>query len=93
MPRTTADEGGYNGWPSYETWLVNLWLTNDPATDGMCRELVAGVGSAGEAAEALKALVEEGSPFQDQSGLYVDLLGAALARVDWRTLAEHYRRG
>jgi len=89
---TFTDERGYNGWPSYETWLVNLWMGNDPATDAICRELVAGTGSIGEAAEALKDLVEEDSPFQEQSGLYVDLLGAALARVDWRALAEHYRR-
>jgi len=93
MPRMSADDRGYNGWPTYETWLVNLWLGNDPATDATCRELAAWADSAAGAAEALKDLVEEGSPFQEQSGLYVDLLGAALARVDWRALAEHYRRG
>jgi hypothetical protein len=96
MPRGSGivtDERGYNGWPSYETWLLNLWLGNDPATDAICRELVAEAGSLREAAETLKALVEEDSPFQEQSGLYVDLLGAAFARVDWRALAEHYRRG
>ena len=23
----------YNGWANYETWCVNLWLTNEPTTD------------------------------------------------------------
>jgi hypothetical protein len=23
----------YNGWPNYETWCVNLWLTNEEATN------------------------------------------------------------
>lgn len=23
---------GYNGWTNYETWVVNLWLTNEQAS-------------------------------------------------------------
>lgn len=25
----SKDEQGYNGWSNYETWCVNLWLTNE----------------------------------------------------------------
>lgn len=27
-----SEEKGYNGWSSRETWLANLWLTNDEAS-------------------------------------------------------------
>lgn len=25
----TTQDRTYNGWSTYETWLVNLWITND----------------------------------------------------------------
>lgn len=28
----------YNGWSNYETWLVNLWLSNDQGSDEYWRE-------------------------------------------------------
>jgi hypothetical protein len=88
----TGYNAGYNGWPNHETWLVHLWLTNDPATDTVCRQLVGAVEqTVGEAAEALKSLLEEESPLADQAGMYADLLTAALARVDWRAIAAHWR--
>lgn len=41
--RATAIESQekYNGWANYETWCVNLWLSNDPHTDEQAREIVA----------------------------------------------------
>jgi hypothetical protein len=84
----------YNGWPTYETWLVHLWLTNEPETDALCRELVCGESTLVEAGEALKTYVEESSPLADvpglQSGLYADLADAALSHVDWHEIAKHF---
>ena len=31
----------YNGWANYETWAVNLHLTNEPAADATLRNLAA----------------------------------------------------
>jgi hypothetical protein len=28
----------YNGWTNYETWLVNLWMDNDPGSQDYYRE-------------------------------------------------------
>jgi len=28
----------YNGWTNYETWCVNLWLTNEQGSDEYWRE-------------------------------------------------------
>jgi hypothetical protein len=29
----------YNGWTNYETWCVNLWMSNDQGSDEYFREL------------------------------------------------------
>ena len=28
----TTETKTYNGWQNYETWCVNLWLTNEPGS-------------------------------------------------------------
>jgi hypothetical protein len=94
MPHTdafhSAGQQDYNGWPSYETWLVALWLGNDPETEALVQGLVAAAESPYDAAQALKALVEELSPLGETSGLHTDLLTAALSHVDWHAVAQHF---
>ncbi len=87
----------YNGWSNRETWLAALWLDNDPDTYDVARSLTlltieevravhadrAGFVAAGE---ALAAYVEDlvldlGASFAS------DLLGQALARVEWSEIA------
>jgi|SRR5579862_6270713 len=29
----------YNGWTNYETWVVNLWMSNDQGSDEYYREI------------------------------------------------------
>ena len=89
---------GYNGWSNYETWLVNLWLG-----EGIIGELhgveeqARAFAESGESSaphrmgEWLREQVQEvcdGYPTGD--GLAADLLGAALASVNWDEIAEHY---
>jgi len=54
------DESGrtYHGWPTYETWLVYSWLTNDAATYGLTLATVS-EAPPNRADEALKALMSE----------------------------------
>jgi len=84
-------ESSYNGWPSYETWLVFTWLTNDPATNEDCVSLARAADDAHDAADALKGYVEKLSPLLEEASLSTDLVTAALGRVDWAALARHFR--
>ncbi len=29
----SSEDQTYSGWANYETWVVNLWLTNEPDTN------------------------------------------------------------
>ena len=86
----------YNGWANRETWLVALWLDNDPETHHVARSLTlltaeevrAGYGGTGFAAagEALAAYAADLAPDLGAS-LSADLLAHALARVEWADIA------
>jgi hypothetical protein len=84
-------ESYYNGWPSYETWLVFTWLTNDPVTSEDCASLAKSANDAHDAADALKSYVEEQSLLLEEASLYTDLVNAALGHVYWAALARHFR--
>lgn len=92
----------YNGWTNYESWLVNLWIDNDGSSDywreraeKLAQEkidaddtddLLASVAS--DLADEIKDQIEEQSP-AGVTGMYADLLNAALSAVDWREIAYH----
>ena len=55
---------GYNGWRNYETWLVNLWLSNDRGTYEYMVEIAEEVkeeikDAAEEAKEEIKDVAED----------------------------------
>ncbi len=83
-------ESRYNGWPSYETWLVFTWLTNDPLTYEDCVSLARAADDVHDAARALKGYVEDLSPVLEEASLCTDLVNAALGCVDWAELARHF---
>lgn len=87
------DEGKfdtYNGWTNYETWCVNLWLTNDEVTEPMLRMLSQMHDvSVGYRADRIEEWVKDDRPVQDAS-LYSDMLGAALDAVNWREIVENH---
>jgi len=84
----------YNGWANRETWLVNLWLTNDQETYEAARE-ICDIAYERPAVTALQEFVEsiafDAVTEQGSSGLGVDLIGQSLACVDWREIVESFR--
>ena len=89
------DTKTYNGWTNYETWCVNLWLTNDEGSYHYWRE-EAGRHLKDDREDArcnlakqLKSELEEASPLEEAS-LFSDLLNAALSEVDWYKVADAF---
>lgn len=95
----------YNGWPTYETWIVNLWLTNDAATYTNLQELVTMCMTSDfpdhEIALAQSLHTElmeqwhdiaEAATFPDKTwlGFFGDMIRAAMDNVDWSHLAACY---
>ena len=94
----------YNGWFNYETWLVSLWMDNEQGSSSYWAEIAQDVyneASAGdsyesqtrkesascELADRIKSEHEEASP--EVTGLFADLINAALSEVNWYEIAEH----
>lgn len=85
-PQTVTTE--YNGWTNRETWIVNLWLTNDESyyTDLMAiaKDFDSTCAQAEEIERYVHWLIDTGEP----AGLVSDLLSTSLGRVDWYEIAE-----
>lgn len=85
----------YNGYCNYETWVAQLWLSNDESTYAHWRDVaylaLADSDDGREAARrmlaaALRRELEDNMP--DTSGIYADLLGRAAAHVNWNEIAD-----
>lgn len=89
----------YNGWTNYETWAVKLWIDNEEGSYNYWRERTRDAWKEAEAtanfthkeeaqialAQALKDEHEENTP--EVTGIYSDLLNAALSEVNWHEIA------
>ena len=93
---TTNDERGYKGWPNYETWAVNLWLTNEPHTYERLMAIVQNPDTLGEQSTELREWVRPDQGDEDEprmAGMYVDLLAAAFDMVQWQEIVRANQSG
>lgn len=85
-----SNKKSYNGWTNYETWLIRLWIDNDPELYLMVREWVTATQSksATELGEMLKQFLLENKP-TEEGKVYDDLLYSAIRKANFREVGEH----
>lgn len=75
----------YNGWTNRETWVVNLWFTNDECYYEELRSIIKNFDS-DEQTEELEQythwIIDT-----DEASMTSDLLSTSLGRVDWHEIA------
>jgi hypothetical protein len=79
----------YNGWSNRETWVVNLWLTNDECYYHELRDIIKNFETPSERAEELEGYVRFIAEVDERIGITGDLLTTSLGRVNWYEIAEN----
>lgn len=83
----------YNGWCNYETWCVNLWLSNEEESYNYWRDRAEELrGDCGEdaeqrLAEELESDIESANPCTE-CNVFADLMRSSLDSVRWDEIAE-----
>ena len=70
----------YNGWKNYETWLLNLWITNEEGTLSYVKE------SLKNGQELQDILLEIITQTQNKEGMLQDIINAYLSRVSFEDI-------
>ena len=92
-----SNDRTYNGWSTYETWLVNLWITNDQDLYAALHAEVVDAPRLYDAREILKSWVDNEVDLHLEAagathgGLIPDLLRGALSEVDWYEIVRNWR--
>jgi hypothetical protein len=87
-----VSDGTYNGWPSKASWSLFTHLTGNKWHEAGALGAMRG---STDPAETLKGYVRDAllKPILDRGGLEAQLIGDALATVDWAHLAAGLREG
>lgn len=98
----------YNGWTNYETWLINLYLTNDADIQSQCYNMAREIKEEAkpstfmtaeqearyELSKRLKEYVEDVLINFDKLDLIIiDLINSALSEVNWNEIAQSFLEG
>ena len=87
----------YNGWTNYETWLLNLHMTNEQGGTAFTMEFLAGrpdnfvvyKRNTVALAKFLQDTYEEDAHELDMNLFWKDLINSALSEVNWMEIARH----
>lgn len=92
----------YNGWTNYETWCVNLHISNEQVSqdywNGQASLLMSTTDPSNDhldarcelAAELKETFLEKYDEQKPDNTILSDLLRAALSEVNWHELAQNY---
>ena len=96
----------HNGWTNYETWVVNLWMSNDANAYEFWREqarrhkenvaecdvMKDDVWADAAAVDLAEQLKADAEEGRPEieASVYADLLTAALSEVNWIEIAKHW---
>jgi len=85
---TNQDE--YNGWKNRETWLVNLWINNDPYLQAELMDIIKSDVGIYLKVQDLRELVEDIAfdHINESSGMSSDLVNTALMRASLTEIIE-----
>lgn len=87
----------YNGWTNRETWLTNLWLTNDQGIYEMvCEQVFQGDATEDyEQVQILESIVEGlvFDSYEANAGLGSDFLGQCLGEVNYYEIVQAFGEG
>ena len=88
----------FNGWSNYQTWAVNLWITNTQSSyfhwRNRTKEILGEPATQDDVRLALATLADEIREAIEEecaipnANLASDLMNAALAEVDWHEIAQ-----
>lgn len=81
----------YNGWSNYETWLINLWLTNEEPYYYEMQRILSTFTGVRDQADALKEFMQQQHEEQEVSGVWSDIISSTLWKVNWHEIAENNR--
>tara|TARA_R110002020_G_scaffold68444_3_gene179161 strand:+ start:11653 stop:11946 length:294 start_codon:yes stop_codon:yes gene_type:complete len=90
-------ETTFNGWVNYETWAVNLWLTNDEDTNKQLDKILKNFITPQRKADKLRVLVQDWmydyirKTLDNENGMFIDLLRSAVNNVNWDAIIEHHK--
>lgn len=89
----TKEKKNYNGWTNYETWCVNLWISNDQGQADYFQAVARSIiekykeDRAYTLSKTLQAYFDNENPLSNAS-VWTDLLGKALSNVCWYEIAK-----
>lgn len=80
----------YNGWSNRETWVVNLWLNNEPYSYDMLQHIIKAFDTVSEQAEELENCVRnDDNSLTGEASMWSDLLSTSLGRVNWYEIIQN----